>query len=76
MLTTVSALLQTVTDEGLISEGFGERWIEIASKNAMKINSDLSVGTDLDICKALKSNSDIAIQGVVPLGMGFRLTCA
>ena len=71
-----SALLQTVTDEGLISEGFGERWIEIASKNAMKINSDLSVGTDLDICKALKSNSDIAIQGVVPLGMGFRLTCA
>lgn len=71
-----SAILQTVTNEGLLSDGFGERWIELTSTKAVKINGDLSVGTDVDSCIALKSNSDIAIQGVVPLGLGFRLTSA
>lgn len=66
--------LQTVVSEGLIAEGYGERWIEFATITASKINSDLSVGSDMDSCAPLRSNADIAVQGVVPLGLGFRVT--
>ncbi len=65
--------IQDVEEEGTLAEGFGERWLVFRTLSAEKINSDLTIGQDFDKCSLLRSNSNLAVQGVVPLGLGFRL---
>ncbi len=66
-------LLQEVVDEGLIPDGYGERWVSLKSTPNKRINSDLTVGTNTDDAVELQANTDLAVQGMNPLGLGFRL---
>ncbi len=66
-------VLQKVVKEGLIEDGYGERWVKLATSQAEKINGDLTTGPDLATAKVLKSNLRLAHQGVIPVGMGFRV---
>jgi hypothetical protein len=68
-----TCLQQVVSAEGLIQEGYGERWVELTSRRQARINSDLSIGTDMEGAKPLRSNHNLAVQGMNPLGLGFRL---
>ncbi len=65
--------LERVVDEGLISAGYGERWVAIQTEVGDQINSDLSTGTDVAGAIELRSNQAVAVQGMNPLGLGFRL---
>lgn len=69
-----SATLETVEDEGDIPEGYGERWVRLSRVAADVLNADLTVGVDVQAASELKANCDIAVQGMNPLGLGFRLT--
>jgi hypothetical protein len=66
-------LLQIVEAEGLMPDGYGERWVELRSYPADMLNSDLTVGVDVDSAIPLLANKDLAVQGMNPLGLGFRL---
>jgi hypothetical protein len=66
-------LLQIVESEGLMADGYGERWVKLRSFPAEKLNSDLTVGVDIDSAVSLLSNAELAVQGMNPLGLGFRL---
>ena len=68
-----SRLLQIVDAEGLLPDGYGERWVELRNLPADKINSDLSNGVDVDSAGDLQANAGLAVQGMNPLGLGFRL---
>ena len=68
------AILENVIDEGDMLDGYGERWVKIARIAADVLNADLTVGVDVQTASDLKSNSDIAVQGMNPLGLGFRLS--
>ncbi len=67
------SILQEVVDEGLISDGYGERWVKLSTKAGDQINSDLSVGSNLAGSSYLSSNGKISYQGVTLVGKGFRL---
>ncbi|MGI9105467.1 MAG: class I SAM-dependent DNA methyltransferase, partial [Pyrinomonadaceae bacterium] len=55
-------------------EGYGDG-VQVGLKEShAKINSDLSIGVDVDSAVQLKANSNLAIQGLNPLGLGFRLS--
>jgi hypothetical protein len=69
-----ATLLQEVTAEGLMPEGYGERWVSLKSIASIRINSDLNAGTNIEDAVDLRSNADIAVQGMNPLGLGFRLS--
>jgi hypothetical protein len=66
--------LEQVLDEGLILDGYGERWVALQTEVGEQINSDLSVGVDVEGATELRSNQAIAVQGMNPLGLGFRLS--
>jgi hypothetical protein len=68
------AILETVVDEGDMPDGYGERWVKLARVTADILNADLTVGVDVQAASDLKSNRDIAVQGMNPLGLGFRLS--
>lgn len=68
------AVLQTVTSETDIPDGYGEKSIVLMSQPAEHLNADLTVGVDAHNTVALEANEDIAIQGMNPLGLGFRLS--
>ncbi|PHR20312.1 MAG: SAM-dependent methyltransferase [Sphingopyxis sp.] len=68
------AILETVGDEGDMPDGYGERWVKLDRISADVLNADLTVGVDVQGASDLKSNSDIAVQGMNPLGLGFRLS--
>jgi hypothetical protein len=63
------AVLETVT-----SDGYGERAVTVQPQSAERLNADLTIGVDAQNTVSLKANRDIAIQGMNPLGLGFRLT--
>lgn len=67
-------IFQEVIDEGLIPNGYGERWVNMESANGLRINSDLSVGASLEDADELRANERLAVQGMNPLGLGFRLS--
>ena len=66
-------LHQEVVSEGLIPEGFGERWVILKSTIGQHINADLSSGSDVASSSKLKSNDGLSHQGVTLVGKGFRL---
>jgi len=66
-------LQQSVAQEGLIEDGYGERWVILNSTSGNPINSDLSCGIDTSSTAYLKSNQDLSHQGVTLVGKGFRL---
>jgi hypothetical protein len=68
------AILESVVDEGDMPDGYGERWVKLVRIGADILNADLTVGVDVQAALELKSNSDIAVQGMNPLGLGFRLS--
>lgn len=67
------SILETVSSEADIAEGYGERAVILLSQQASKINADLTIGVDVQSAVELESNRDIAIQGMNPLGLGFRV---
>jgi hypothetical protein len=69
-------VLETVTAEEEIPHGYGERAVKLQHETAESLNSDLTVGVDAQNTVSLKANRDIAIQGMNPLGLGFRLSAA
>jgi hypothetical protein len=69
-------VLETVTAEEDIPHGYGERAVTLQHEIAESLNSDLTVGVDAQNTVSLKANRDIAIQGMNPLGLGFRLNAA
>jgi hypothetical protein len=69
-----AAILETLISETEIPNGHGEHSIVLKHDSAPKLNADLSVGIDVQNTSSLESNRDIAIQGMTPLGLGFRLT--
>jgi len=64
--------LDTVILERPLPDGYGERAVTLRSRYG-DINADLSFGVDVSRAKALQANRDIAVQGMNPLGLGFRL---
>lgn len=68
------AILEIVEDEGDVPDGYGERWVKLVQHGADVLNADLTVGVDVQSALALKSNCDLAVQGMNPLGLGFRLS--
>jgi hypothetical protein len=66
-------LLQIVETEGLMPDGYGERWVDLRSFPAEELNSDLTVGVNVDSAVPLAANAELAVQGMNPLGLGFRL---
>jgi hypothetical protein len=68
------AVLETVTSETEIPDGYGERAVTVRPRSAERLNADLTIGVDAQNTVSLKANRDIAIQGMNPLGLGFRLT--
>jgi hypothetical protein len=46
----------------------------VRQQTAEELNSDLTIGVDVHNTFLLRANEDIAIQGMNPLGLGFRLT--
>lgn len=66
-------LLQEVTDEGPTLDGYGERWVSMKDTANERINSDLTVGANTEDATGLLANQDLAVQGMNPLGLGFRL---
>jgi hypothetical protein len=68
------AVLETVTSEKEIPDGYGERAVTVQDQSAEALNADLTIGVDVQNTLALRANRDIAIQGMNPLGLGFRLT--
>ena len=70
---TSARQLQIVESEGLIPDGYGERWVELRTFTAEKLNSDLTIGVDVDSAVPLRANMELAVQGMNPLGLGFRL---
>jgi hypothetical protein len=68
------AVLETVISEDDIPEGYGERAVTLQQQTAENLNPDLTIGVDAQNTVALKANEDIAIQGMNPLGLGFRLS--
>jgi hypothetical protein len=68
------AILETVTSETEIPDGYGERAVTVQPQSAERLNADLTIGVDAQNTVSLKANRDIAIQGMNPLGLGFRLT--
>jgi hypothetical protein len=69
-----TAVLETVLSEAEIPDGYGERAVTVQTQSADQLNSDLTIGIDVQNTVSLKANRDIAIQGMNPLGLGFRLT--
>jgi hypothetical protein len=69
-----AAILETVTAEKDIPDGYGERAVTLQTQVAESLNSDLTIGVDAQNSAELESNSNIAIQGMNPLGLGFRLS--
>ncbi|WP_293920230.1 class I SAM-dependent DNA methyltransferase [Sphingobium sp. UBA5915] len=69
-------VLQVVEEEGLISDGYGERWVTLRTSLGERINSDLTLGADVDDAVELRANHGLAVQGMNPLGLGFRLSQA
>nr|WP_166175715.1 class I SAM-dependent DNA methyltransferase [Altererythrobacter segetis] len=67
------AVLELVEDEGILPEGYGERWVQLHATSADRINADLTVGVDVEDAKSLRANDGLAVQGMNPLGLGFRL---
>jgi hypothetical protein len=67
------AVLETVISETEISDGYGERAVAVHIQSAEELNADLTIGVDVQNTVSLKANRDIAIQGMNPLGLGFRL---
>jgi hypothetical protein len=65
--------LETVLSETDIPDGYSERSVTIRTQSAEHLNADLTVGVDVQNTGSLKANRDIAIQGMNPLGLGFRL---
>jgi hypothetical protein len=68
-----AVVLETILSETEIPDGYGERAVTVQTKTAEKLNSDLTVGIDVQNTVSLEANRDIAIQGMNPLGLGFRL---
>jgi hypothetical protein len=68
-----TSLLGKVVKEGAPQENAESRNVEIDFRKVSKINADLSFGADVSKAEQLKSNSELAIQGLNPLGLGFRL---
>ena len=68
------AVLETVSYETEIANGYGERAVTVQSQSAERLNADLTIGVDVQNTISLKANRDLAIQGMNPLGLGFRLT--
>ena len=68
-----AAFVAQVLDEQLIEDGFGEHRVTLDFRSCGHINSDLSCGIDVSGAKPLRANRDIAVQGMNPLGLGFRL---
>ncbi|MGH8677088.1 MAG: DNA methyltransferase, partial [Burkholderiales bacterium] len=66
-------ILQEVEAEGLIPDGYGERWVTLRQTLGEKVNSDLTVGPNVEDAVELRANHDLAVQGMNPLGLGFRL---
>jgi hypothetical protein len=69
-----ATFLETVTAEADIPDGYGERAVTLQIQSAETLNADLTIGVDAQNTVSLKANRDIAIQGMNPLGLGFRLT--
>jgi len=67
-------VFQEVMDEGLIPSGYGERWVKLQATQGSRINSDLSIGTSIEEADYLRANEGLAVQGMNPLGLGFRLS--
>jgi len=67
------SLLQEVVDERTVPDGHGERFVTLRSMFAERINSDLTVGPNLQATSELIANGNLAVQGMNPLGLGFRL---
>lgn len=67
------ALLEIVEREEELPDGFGERAVELRRHICDVINSDLTVGVDVRGTAELAANRDLAVQGMNPLGLGFRL---
>jgi hypothetical protein len=72
-MTTGQVMLQTVIREWEMPEGFGERGVEVGQQAADILNADLSIGVDVRGTTELAANKDLAVQGMNPLGLGFRL---
>jgi hypothetical protein len=68
-----TAFVETVLSETELPDGFGERGVSLHRQPAEALNADLTIGVDVRGAETLGANQDIAVQGVVPLGMGFRL---
>ena len=65
--------IAVVRSETLVPEGYGASVVELTLDHPERINSDLSGGIDLAKAAQLKANADLAVQGMNPLGLGFRL---
>jgi hypothetical protein len=66
-------VLETVEAEKELPDGFGERAVDLRRQVAEVINADLTIGIDVRAASELDANRDLAVQGMNPLGLGFRL---
>lgn len=66
-------VLDIVTSERDLPDGYGEAAVDLVRYVADAINADLTVGLDVRASAVLAANHDLAVQGMNPLGLGFRL---
>lgn len=65
-------VLAEVLDEQSLPEAFGEVSVQLQFTRGA-INSALNVGANVDDAVDLRANQGLAVQGMNPLGLGFRL---
>ena len=66
-------ILESVTSENKRPNGLPEVGL---SQRRGRINSDLTIGVDVTIAKTLMANQNQSFMGVIPSGLGFRITLA
>lgn len=69
---SATGVLVEVTDERPLPNAYGEIAVSLRSRRG-HINSALNIGANTDDARELRANHGLAVQGMNPLGLGFRL---
>jgi hypothetical protein len=65
---------EVINEQDSLQDNPEIRSVEIRFRDVTKIHADLSSGVDVTDLLQLRANTDLAIQGLNPLGLGFRLS--